>query len=74
MIVVANKTAFFEAGQRNEPGKKSLAFMVILNDMTSLMHIGLDELGKVAGKTECLQMTQRSAEGGELLLPSRKFL
>ena len=47
---------------------------MILNDMTSLMHIGLDELGKVAGKTECLQMTQRSAEGGELLLPSRKFL
>ena len=39
MIVVANKTAFFEAGQRNEPGKKSLAFMVILNDMT-----GHDEL------------------------------
>ena len=36
--VVANKTAFF-AGQRNEPGKKSLAFMVILNDMT-----GHDEL------------------------------
>ena len=44
------------------------------------MHIGLDELGKVVGKIACLQMTpqaapsERSAEGGELLLPSRKFL